>query len=193
MKKERKSILEMIRGLFKRNGIEEGDKVEVPAQETVERLMNRTLGEPMQGDEKSDARQSPENGDAEDGNGSGRKESCPYATKRAIVTSIAEIKRFAEEHKLAASVLKSLLALLVEIAIGALKGKVSRQVLEALLKALTYEMAMEEAFRKGETEGRNEMTEERFPSLDDGLPHLNGTILRGESASIFDVAAAARK
>lgn len=186
MKKEKKGIVEILRNLFKRNGVEEDKTFEAPSRETVERLMNRVL-------DGADGQKEGESPEEEASQGTReKKESCPYATKRAIVNSIAEIKRFAEENKLAASVLRALLALLVEIALAALKGKVSRQVLETLLKALNYEMAMEEAYRKGHLEGREEMTEERFPGNDDGLPHLNGTILRGESTSIFDVAAAAR-
>lgn len=154
MKKEKKTILEYLRSLFRKEVPETESTTEVPSEE---------------------------------------KESCPYATKRAIVESIAEIRKFADEHKLAASVIKALLTLLAEIAIGALRGKVSRQVLETLLNAINYEFAVEEAFQRGHLEGRNQMPEERYPADDDGLPHINGPISRPDGTSIFDVAAEARR
>lgn len=89
--------------------------------------------------------------------------------------------------------LKSLLSLLAEIALGAMRGKISRQILEALLRAINYELAVDEAFKKGHTDGRKEWLEERYPSDDDGLPHINGGILHAEGTSIFDVAAEARR
>ena len=204
MKIERKSILEFIKGLFRKENAEGADLPGNVTDETVGRLIERTLGEDKSPDaDKSDGSDA---GGFEEADGdtdsskeadsdadSSKKESCPYATKRAIVESIAEIKRFAEEHQLAASVLKSLLMLLAEIALGALRGKVSRNILDTLLRAINYEIAIDEAFRKGHTDGRNEMIEERYPSQDDGLPHINGGLLRPEGSSIFDVAAEARK
>ncbi len=184
MKKERKSIVEFLRSLFRK---EKADMEELPAppsDETVNRLLDRALGEKTGEPTK-------ENG-AEDAGEEKAKESCPYATRRAIVESIAEIRRFAEENKLAASVLKALLTLLAEIALGTMKGKVSRHILETLLRAINYEFAVDEAFKKGHTEGRNELIEERYPSDDDGLPHINGPLFRPDGTSIFDVAAAAR-
>ena len=175
MKKERKTILEYIKGLFRKgNGEELSGLSAAPTEETVKRLVGRTLGEKLPAEEGHDASGSSD----EDASGKGdddasgksdygsddgdepKRESCPYATKRAIVESIDEIRRFAEEHKLAASVLRSLLSLLGEIALGAIKGKVSRQILELLLKAINYELAIDEAFRKGHDDGLQQGHEE---------------------------------
>lgn len=212
MDKKRKSILEFLRDLFKKNG-DAGEFPSAPEDETVKKLVNRAMGEDAPAAQEGAERPEPDNaegsgarddsadihgesaaGEEDKGKGDKKgKESCPYATKRAIVESIAEIKRFAEEHKLATAMLKSLLQLLAEIALGAMRGKVSRQVLDALLKALTYELAVEEAFKKGHNDGRTEFIEERYPADDDGLPHINGGILHPEGTSIFDVAAEARR
>ncbi len=222
MKKEKKNILEFLRSLFRKEEPTLTTLPDTPSAATVERLINRTLDPSSpadlsdtdsDGEEKSAASvgkgngsdkkkadnkqdpgdKNPENNDADKKDADKKKESCPYATKRAIVESIAEIRRFAAEHKLAASVLKALLALLAEIALGALRGKISRQVLETLLHAINYELDMEEAFRKGHEDGRKKLIEERYPSDDDGLPHINGTLLRPDTTSIFDVAAEARR
>lgn len=203
MKKEKKNILEFLRSLFRKEAPELVTLPETPSAGTVERLINRTIDpssstgrSDIESDGREDSDASDEkNKDADNDNKDSdkKKESCPYATKRAIVESIAEIRRFAGEHKLAASVLKALLALLAEIALGALRGKISRQVLETLLHAINYELDMEEAFRKGHEDGRKKLIEERYPSDDDGLPHINGTLLRPDTTSIFDVAAEARR
>ena len=176
MKKERKTILEYIKGLFRKGtGEELSGLPAAPTEETVKRLVGRTLGEKLPAEEGHDASGNShedasgksdesnyggsDHGSDAGGDGGGdrddepKRESCPYATKRAIVESIDEIRRFAEEHKLAASVLRSLLSLLGEIALGAIKGKVSRQILELLLKAINYELAIDEAFRKGHDDG----------------------------------------
>ena len=182
MKKERKTILEYIKGLFRKGTGEELSGLSVaPTEETLKRLVGRTLGEKLPVEEGHDASGSSDedaSGKSDDGSDGGndgasgksddvsdggdepKRESCPYATKRAIVESIDEIRRFAEEHKLAASVLRSLLSLLGEIALGAIKGKVSRQILELLLKAINYEFAIDEAFRKGHDDGLQQGHEE---------------------------------
>ena len=187
MKKERKTILEYIKGLFRKGtGEELSGLPAAPTEETVKRLVGRTLGEKLPAEEGHDASGSSDedasgkddgsdggndgaSGKSDDGSDDGdepKRESCPYATKRAIVESIDEIRRFAEEHKLAASVLRSLLSLLGEIALGAIKGKVSRQILELLLKAINYELAIDEAFRKGHDDGLQQGREE---GLEEGL------------------------
>ena len=169
MKIDRKSILEFLRSLFRKEKVDTADLPTALSEETVERLTDRVLGEDHTPADKAEGREdTPVK--------PGVKESCPYATRRAIVESIAEIRRFAEENKLAASVLKALLALLAEIALGTLKGKVSRHILETLLRAITYELAVDE----------------QYPADDDGLPHINGPLLRPDGTSIFDVAAAAQ-
>ncbi|MBD5279967.1 MAG: hypothetical protein HDS35_05430 [Bacteroides sp.] len=211
MKKEKRSILDFLKGLFYKETGGNADSLTAPDEATVDRLLQRALGERPEAVQRDVSGEYAEKGDSEGkdsdnaderqekdsdsrkNDDSKRRESCPYATKRAIVESIDEIKRFAEEHKLAASVLRSLLSLLGEIALGALKGKVSRQILDALLKALNYELAVEEAFKKGCDNGRNEFLEERYPAADDGLPHINGTIRCADTTSIFDVAAEARR
>ena len=127
----------------------------------------------------------------EAGNGKTEKsESCPYATKRAIVESLAEIRRFAEEHQLAATVVRALLTLLAEMAAGALKGRVSGKVLDLLLKAIRYDRARMEAYAEGETAGRNaRIRMEIFPAQERELPDINGPIHTPPApASIFDIA-----
>lgn len=219
MKKEKKTILGFLRSLFRKEVAEMTSLPDVPSDRSVERLINRTLDPSASSRISADLTSATSSGPSASHDGEGttedtdgsegmddsdgsagkngasdkRKESCPYATKRAIVESIAEIRRFAEEHKLAASVLKALLALLAEIALGALRGKISRQVLETLLHAINYELDIEEAFRKGHDDGRKKLIEERYPADDDGLPHINGTLLRPDTTSIFDVAAEARR
>lgn len=171
MKIDRKSIVEFLRSLFRKEKVDTEGLPAPPSEETVTRLIDRTLGEKTDGSNEDDA------GVAADGAKADEKvkESCPYATRRAIVESIAEIRRFAEENKLAASVLKALLMLLAEIALGTLRGKVSRHILETLLRAITYELTVDE----------------QYPTDDDGLPHINGPLFRPDGTSIFDVAAAA--
>ena len=189
MKKERKTILEYIKGLFRKGtGEELSGLPAAPTEETVKRLVGRTLGEKLPAEEGHDASGNShedasgksdesnyggsDHGSDAGGDGGGdrddepKRESCPYATKRAIVESIDEIRRFAEEHKLAASVLRILLSLLGEIALGDIKGKVSRQILELLLKAINYEFAIDEAFRKGHDDGLQQGHEE---GLEEGL------------------------
>lgn len=118
------------------------------------------------------------------------KKGCPYATKRAIAESLAEIRRFAAEHKLAATAVRAILALLAEMALGALQGKVSGKVLEALLKAANYERDRKEAYSEGEKAGRCEQIEAQlFPEESDRLPDINGSLPSGATpSSIFDIA-----
>ncbi len=212
MKTERKSIIEFLRSLFRKEKAELEDFPAPPSNETVNHLLNRALGdnaaETTKKDTKGDqaeasaegasdevsdkAGATKDSGEGADSDEEKAKESCPYATRRAIVESIAEIRRFAEENKLATSVLKALLTLLAEIALGTMKGKVSRHILETLLRAINYEFAVDEAFKKGHIDGRNKLIEERYPLDDDGLPHINGPLFRPDGTSIFDVAAEAR-
>lgn len=118
------------------------------------------------------------------------KESCPYALKRNIVESLQEIRRFAEENQLAATMMKAILTLLAEMAVNVLKGKVNGTVLAMLLNALTYERAKADAYREGELAGRNaEIIMKHFPEEGDPskLPDLKGTFTkRGEN--IFSMA-----
>ena len=123
-----------------------------------------------------------------------QKKGCPYAMKRNIVASLQEIRRFAEENDLAAAMVKAILNLLAEMALGALKGKVSGTVLAVLLNALNYERDKEEAYRRGEVDGRNaRITTEYFAEGDDGLPHLKGVSRQRERGEdIFSMARDAR-
>lgn len=107
--------------------------------------------------------------------GNRRQGCCPYGVKRNIVASIAEIRRFAEEHQLSTEILKALLKIMAELAVNALKGKVSAGALLMLLNAFNFDAAKEAAYREGEKAGRNaKIEEEFFPTTDDGIPHFNG-------------------
>ncbi len=67
------------------------------------------------------------------------KISCPMATRRAIVEGVAQIRKFAEDHQLASSVVRALLTLLAELALSSLQGKVNTHVLDVMVRALRYE------------------------------------------------------
>ena len=115
---------------------------------------------------------------------------CSYAMRRNIVESLQEIRRFAEEHHLASTMVKALLTLLAEMAINALKGKVSGAVMAVLLNSMNFEKARSEAYKEGEIAGRNaQIMERHFPKTDDGLPHLHGSTTPGKDpGSIFSIA-----
>lgn len=101
-------------------------------------------------------------------------ERCTYAMKRNIVASLQEIRRFAEEHHLASAMVKALLFTLAEMLLNALKGKVGGAALALLLNAITYDKARADAYREGETAGRNATIKEKyFPTTDDGIPHFS--------------------
>lgn len=129
-----------------------------PSVETVEKLIRRAVNEKQREENGKDqendpdVRESAENVE-ETPEADSRKESCPYALKRNIVSSIEEVKRFAEEHELAATVVKALLALLAELASNTLKGKVSGTLLLTLLNALNFDKAREAAYRELEEPG----------------------------------------
>lgn len=132
--------------------------------------------------------------DGNDGNdgddGKGDKKSCSYALKRNIVASLREIRKFAEEHQLAATMVKALLSLLAEMALNALRGKVNMGVLDNLLKIFNHEKAVAEAYRQGELDGRNaRIREEIFPEETAGIPHFKDA-KKGDSEriNIFAVA-----
>lgn len=104
---------------------------------------------------------------------------------------------------------RALLTLLAEMALGALKGKVSGTILEALLKIFNYERMKEEAdlrsqldkeeilrvkeesYRLGEIAGRNaRISREIFPEQPAEVPDLKGTPVAGgsEKPDIFSMA-----
>lgn len=161
-----------------------------PDRETLERLIEKTINQTSINHERKDSEDSlmdlpteadleATDGNSEDGGRSqtadNRQGCCPYGVKRNIVASIAEIRRFADEHKLTTEILKALLKILAEIAANALKGKVSAGALMMLLNALNFESAKESAYKEGEKAGRNaKIEEEYFPATDDGIPHFNG-------------------
>lgn len=188
MEKEKNSggrwLLDLVKGLL---GKEEVNPEEFPRElpeTTVKKLIDKACGaDPGEAGEAG-------NGKTEKSEKSEKSESCPYATKRAIVESLAEIRRFAEEHQLAATVVRALLSLLAEMAVGALKGRVSGKVLDLLLKAIRYDRARMEAYAEGETAGRNaRIRMEIFPAQERELPDINGPIHTPPApASIFDIA-----
>lgn len=185
MEKEKNSggrwLLDLVKGIL---GKEEVNPEEFPRElpeTTVKKLIDKACGaDPEEageaGNEKTEKTE--------------KSESCPYATKRAIVESLAEIRRFAEEHQLAATVVRALLSLLAEMAVGALRGRVSGKVLDLLLKAIRYDRARMEAYAEGETAGRNaRIRMEIFPAQERELPDINGPIHTPPApASIFDIA-----
>lgn len=137
------------------------------------------------------------------------EKTCPYALRRNIVESLRVIREFAEKHDLAATMVRALLTLLAEMALGALKGKVSGTILEALLKIFNYERMKEEAdlrsqldkeeilrvkeesYRLGEIAGRNaRISREIFPEQPAEVPDLKGTPVAGgsEKPDIFSMA-----
>ena len=120
---------------------------------------------------------------------SGKISCCPYSVKRNIVKSIEEIERFAQEHELAAEMLKAVLTALAEITLSAMRGKVNGAILLLILNALNFNKAKERAYKEGELAGRNSRIEEKyFPQNDDGLPHFNGMKERTGEIGIFNLA-----
>lgn len=146
-----------------------------------------------------------ENPTSENGQRKTENESCPYALKRNLVESLREIKKFAEENDLAATMVRALLSLLAEMAVGALKGKVSSTILDSLLKVFNYErekeeyalrlkLEKEEAYRQGVIDGRNARIEiEEFPAVTEDVPNLKGNIPPASSCqnNIFKMASEA--
>lgn len=186
---EKRTLLTMVRDFLKRKDADLTSLPDTVADDTVRTLVEKgSDGKPRKGQGvKTDGSSGNEPEE-------GHRESCPYATKRAIVTSLQEIRRFAEEHQLASTVVKALLSLLAEIALDALKGKVTGKVLETLLKALNYDRDKKDAYREGEKAGRNaSITITHFPESEAGIPDINGSVRSPSSASsIFDIAKQAK-
>lgn len=189
-----RSVFEWIRQLLGRHEKDLVEAGEPPSQETVEKLIDKAVtgklpaseeeGEDEGAAKPAEGEKPPEDeGAAEPAEG---KESCPYAVKRNIVESLRAIREFAERHNLAETMLRALLTLLAEMAVGAMKGKVGEKALEALLKALTFQQYADEAYLRG----RNESIErEYFPTSDD-IPHFSGFVPDGDTdeENIFNVA-----
>ncbi|MFG6425406.1 hypothetical protein EEL33_13920 [Muribaculaceae bacterium Isolate-037 (Harlan)] len=184
---DRKGILAWIRDILHLHEIEKTPLPSIPPPETVTTLINRAAGNPAN---KDDPDNTVINDNNDNNDNKEKKECCPYALKRNIVASLQEIRRFAEKHDLAATMIRALLTLLAEMAIGTLKGKVSENVLEALLKIFSFERMREEAYRQGELDGRNaRIIEEHFPAQDSRPPHLTrGTTSATATTSIFSIA-----
>lgn len=157
---ENSKLKRWLRELFSHHEEELTDLPEMlPEEDTVNKLIDRAVGESNESNEADEA--------DEPGN---KPCQCPYALKRNIVASLEEIRRFAEQHQLAAAVVRALLTLLAEIALGAMKGKVGEKALETLLKAFNYTSHVNEAFLRGKNEA---IVREYFPESDD-IPHLGG-------------------
>lgn len=202
---EKKTIVEWVKGLLRKNAPELDSLPEPPGERLVTNLINRASGdsEEPKGEKRKltpDSKHPDEENDKHNGgndkegsgenNDGGEKRGCSYAIKRNIVQSLQEIRRFAEEHDLAGTMIRALLMLLAEMALGALKGKVSSNVLDMLLKIFNYEQAVSDAYRRGEKAGRNAGIErEFFPDGTDGLPHFRGLTTRKDSRpDIFAIA-----
>lgn len=197
MKKETKTILQWVREILGKEKEPLTDLKE-PAPGVVERLIAKAGGETSEeavysdkseDSEKSELSESSDSSDESDSSAGTDTESCPYMMKRNIVESLQEVRRFAEEHHLAAAMVRALLTLLAEMAVNALRGKVSGTVLAVLLNALNFDKARAEAYRDGEIAGRNaQIMEKHFPTTDDGLPHLASGVKDSKGEDIFSIA-----
>lgn len=210
-----KGILEWVRELLGRSGEELPSADSLPTEDVVGRLVDKATGKGEtasapkgaggdsggdsgfkrggasgEGDSGSkgggangESDSEPGEGDSEPGDG--EKKCCPFAMRRNIVESLREVRRFAEEHNLAETMLRALLTLLAEMALDALKGKVGFKALDALLKSLNYSQHVEEAYIRGKNE---KIRREIFPA-DDDIPHLGGMVKdEPEEPNIFTVA-----
>lgn len=180
---ENSKLKRWLRELFSQHEEELTDIPDMlPQEKTVKQLIDRAVGESAK-QSKSDEPEDSETSDS-------KTCQCPYAVKRNIVKSLEEIRRFAEEHQLAAAVVRALLTLLAEIALGAMKGKVGGKALEALLNAFNYSRHINEAFIRGKNEA---IVREYFPERDD-IPHLGGMQKEenDDDNNIFSIAREAR-
>lgn len=207
---DKKTVKEWVKEILGKKAPEISEVPPEPDGEVVSSLIARAAGEKVEnpqpstggkGKESLETRDKAADEDEskkEEGSGtqepedkaSEEKKGCSYAVKRNIVASLQEIRRFAEEHDLAGTMVKALLTMLAEMAIGALRGKVSATVLDALLKVFGYEQALADAYSRGEKDGRNAgIVEEYFPMADDGLPHFRSTNGKGpRRPDIFSLA-----
>lgn len=216
-----KGILAWVREILNLKAPELDSSPMLPSPETVTSLISRATGNTEEKDESlgnrsgkgNNAEEKNSDNENKDGDNGGKdkKESCPYALRRNIVESLREIRRFAEEHDLAATMIRSLLSLLADMALNAMKGKVSASVLDALLKIFSYdkikdsldsvmrekdetlrkaESDLEDAYRRGELAGRNaRIREEIFPAEETDLPYLKGKATATQtSPDIFSIA-----
>lgn len=195
-----KGIMGWVREILHLNARDMEDIPPEPSPEVITSLIAKASGDAgdEDGNPSGTGGKGPEDGgekteDKDDGDTGKEKESCPYALRRNIVESLREIRKFAEEHDLAAAMVRALLSLLAEMALVALKGKVSASVLDALWKVFNYERQKEEAYRQGELAGRNaRIMEEHFPSSPEEAPNLSG-VPSSDSPSSPDIFSMARQ
>lgn len=168
----KKTLLAWVKEIFSQNEAALTDIPAEPPEEIVERLIEKASGKQSaeQLPKSEDTSQEKESKSSENENPTAKKDCCPYAVKRNIVESLQEIRRFAEKHHLAATIVRAILTLLAEMAIGAMKGKVGEKALETLLRAFNYQQHIEEAYIRGKNET---IVREYFPEAED-IPHLGG-------------------
>ena len=186
--KEKKSILQWVREILRIKAPDLTTLPEPPSDQVVTSLVNKASDNtPVTSSEQSDS--------SEQNDTAPKKESCPYAVKRNIVESLREIRKFAEENNLAATMVRALLTLLAEMALGALRGKVNSSVLDSLLKIFSFEAAVADAYTRGEQAGKEAALEkEFFPASPEEVPHLRGlTPSRSDSTTIPEIFRLARE
>lgn len=202
--KEKKSILQWVRELLRLKAPELTAFPDPPSEQVVTSLVRKAadnLPIPSLMSKDSDLPDDSENSSQTDETNKAdspdkkKKESCPYAVKRNLVESLREIRKFAEENNLASTMVRALLTLLAEMALGALRGKVNASVLDSLLKIFSFETAIAEAYTRGEQAGKDAAIEkEYFPAVAEEVPHLRGlTTARGESNEIPEIFRIARE
>lgn len=114
-----------------------------------------------------------------------------FKAKRIMAASINVIREFVESTGVDSPALKEVLENLLSIADNIGKRIVTSQMLSTVYNGLHYEEGRSTAFKEGEIAGRNAKIEERyFPSNDDGLPHLRGSVRKrsGNDGDIFSMA-----
>lgn len=184
--KEKKSILQWVREILRIKAPDLTTLPEPPSEQVVTSLVNKASDNtPVKSPEQSEQNDSI----------APKKESCPYAVKRNIVESLREIRKFAEENNLAATMVRALLTLLAEMALGALRGKVNSSVLDSLLKIFSFEAAVADAYTRGEQAGKEAALEkEFFPASPEEVPHLRGlTPSRSDSTTLPEIFRLARE
>ena len=176
----KKTLLAWVKEIFTQHEKELSDIPGEPPEETVERLIDKAADSPAANTEEISQNAPPNSQDTKR-----ETPSCAYTVKRNIVVSLQEIRRFAEKHNLTATLVRALLMLLAEMAIGAMKGKVGEKALETLLKAFQYQQHIEEAYLRGKNET---IVKEYFPESDD-IPHFGGMQREDpDSDNIFSMA-----
>lgn len=175
VKRSSRSLFDWIRQLLGRHEKEIAEAGEPPSEETVSRLIDKAVtgklpAQKETGEDREDgaAKEDGEGMETGEEKQDGEERTCSYALKRNIVESLRAIREFAERHNLAETMLRALLTLLAEMAVGALKGKVGEKALETLLRAMTLQQYSDEA---------------------DNIPHLGGLIRKSpDEDNIFSMA-----